>query len=549
MFFFQLFIFLVSIILLSFSISGNGLIITKNLKRNFFLDFFFGLIVISLIITTVHFFFKINLIISSVIFLLGLILFFKNINLNFLKYIKKKIIIYPIIVLLLLPMLVSQKYHEDFGYYHLPYVLAFLENKIVFGFANIDKPYVFNSIWLNLNSIFFFKNNNFNFLTLPSFLLFIFFIFFSINKLLKKKEFKSSDYYLIITLFYFIIKFTRVSEFGVDLPAIIFSILSIYYFIKFFEVDKISEKKIIFYYNLAFSIFSILIKFSTGPIIFLTIYLFVKNFKELKSYIFGYRFLIIYFFIIIFLIQQFIYTGCLFFPSSLTCLNVSWFNVDYIHLSKQLELINKSYSIAKDIYQPQEYLENFNWFSFWLKRNYVEISEHLITIFLPSLIFIFFLKKKASARFLIKEKKIIYFFLLINLFFWLNFSPVYRFGVHLFVTLSFIVLLNLFNTRSFSRKIFIIFISIFFMFNFSKNLKRIFESPEIFLGIQKMNNKYLLNELSSNEYAKVYIPHIEKNKKNGWQGRLCWDIPFICSYNKIKIDKKYGYLFINKLNN
>ena len=87
------------------------------------------------------------------------------------------------------------------------------------------------------------------------------------------------------------------------------------------------------------------------------------------------------------------------------------------------------------------------------------------------------------------------------------------------------------------------------MFNFSKNLKRIFESPEIFLGIQKMNNKYLLNELSSNEYAKVYIPNIEKNKKNGWQGGLCWDIPFICSYNKIKIDKKYGYLFINKLNN
>ena len=405
MFFFQLFILLVSIILLSFSISGNGLIITRNLKRNFFLDFFFGLIVISLIITTVHFFFKINLIISSVIFLLGLILFFKNINLNFLKCLEKKIIIYPIIVLLLLPMLVSQKYHEDFGYYHLPYVLAFLENKIVFGFANIDKPYVFNSIWLNLNSIFFFKNNNFSFFTLPSFLLFIFFIFFSINKLSKKKEFKSSDYYLIITLFYFIIKFTRISEFGVDLPAIIFSILSIYYFIKFFEVDKISEKKIIFYYNLAFSIFSVLIKFSTGPIVFLTIYLFVKNFKELKSYIFGYRFLIIYFFIIIFLIQQFIYTGCLFFPSSLTCLNVSWFNVDYIHLSKQLELINKSYSIAKDIYQPQEYLENFNWFSFWLKRNYVEISEHLMTILLPSLIFIFFLKKKERVGFLFKEKK------------------------------------------------------------------------------------------------------------------------------------------------
>ena len=52
-------------------------------------------------------------------------------------------------------MFVSQKYHEDFGYYHLPYALAFLEEKIVFGFANINKTFVYNSIWLNLYSIFF----------------------------------------------------------------------------------------------------------------------------------------------------------------------------------------------------------------------------------------------------------------------------------------------------------------------------------------------------------------------------------------------------------
>ena len=54
-------------------------------------------------------------------------------------------------------MYLSQKYHEDFGYYHLPYALAFLEEKIIFGFANINPSYVYNSIWLNLNSIFFSK--------------------------------------------------------------------------------------------------------------------------------------------------------------------------------------------------------------------------------------------------------------------------------------------------------------------------------------------------------------------------------------------------------
>ena len=101
----------------------------------------------------------------------------------------------------------------------------------------------------------------------------------------------------MIVLFYFILKFTRISEFGIDTPAIIFSILGIYYFLKYFDTNEISEKKTIFFYNLSFSIFSILIKLSTAPIIILTIYLYFKNFKDIKFYIFNYRFLFIYFFL------------------------------------------------------------------------------------------------------------------------------------------------------------------------------------------------------------------------------------------------------------
>ena len=52
-------------------------------------------------------------------------------------------------------MFISQKYHEDFGYYHLPYALGLIEEKIIFGFANIDKSYVYNSIWLNYIQYFF----------------------------------------------------------------------------------------------------------------------------------------------------------------------------------------------------------------------------------------------------------------------------------------------------------------------------------------------------------------------------------------------------------
>ena len=57
---FQILIFFISIIFISLSISGYGRIIDLNIKKNFFLDIFLGLIIISFIITFLHFFLKIN---------------------------------------------------------------------------------------------------------------------------------------------------------------------------------------------------------------------------------------------------------------------------------------------------------------------------------------------------------------------------------------------------------------------------------------------------------------------------------------------------------
>ena len=107
-----------------------------NIKTNFFIDifrFYFN------IPNNNHhsFFFKINLLISIIIFSLGILLFFRKKKFTYLNYIKLKIFLFYNIILLL-PIFLSQKYHEDFGYYHLPYALSFIEEKIIFGFANID---------------------------------------------------------------------------------------------------------------------------------------------------------------------------------------------------------------------------------------------------------------------------------------------------------------------------------------------------------------------------------------------------------------------------
>ena len=233
--------------MISISISGFGKLLSSNSNKYFFLNIFLGYLIISSIITFIHFFFKINLFLSLIIFALGLLIFFYNNKIKLFSFLKVKNIHYVVIILLLIPIYLSQKYHEDFGYYHLPYAIGLIEEKIIFGFANIDKPYVYNSIWLNLYSIFFLSDKNFNFLTLPTFLLFLNFITFSISQVISKNKVENSDYFLIITLFYFILKFTRISEFGFDLPAIIFSILSIYYFIKFSEANFFEEKKNIFF--------------------------------------------------------------------------------------------------------------------------------------------------------------------------------------------------------------------------------------------------------------------------------------------------------------
>ena len=57
------------------------------------------------------------------------------------------------------------------------------------------------------------------------------------------------------------------------------------------------------------------------------------------------------------------------------------------------------------------------------------------------------------------------------------------------------------------------------MFNFSKNIKRINDTEKVFVGIQKIENQYLLNEVNSNEYVNIYYPDIKKKNKKEWLAR------------------------------
>ena len=529
------------------SIAGLGSLLNFQKKSEFIINFFLGYLILATLVTLIHFFFRINFIVVTIIFLTGLVF---SLNLYGSKLIKlaEKNYLFFFVFIALIPIFISQKYHEDFGYYHLPHIINLVNEKIIFGLGNVNYGFVHNSIWLNILPVFY-VGESYDFVTLPTFLLYTTFIIFSFNKIIKQKKNLISNYLLIVCLFYLILKFTRISEFGNDLPALIFSILALYFFFKFEEENKLNEKKSYFFYHLAFTLFALLIKFSVIPIVLLTFYVFLNNFKILYKEIFKFNYVIIYFLIFIYFVQQFIYTGCFVFPTKISCLNVMWFNEDFLNLKTDLELVNKSYSEAKNTIAKEEYLKNFLWLPFWFNRNYPEILENILTMAAPVILFMFFLKKTSKKIENVKLGYAFKFFVLTGFIYWLSFSPVYRFGIIYFVSLILITSVFLGKNKIFSKKVFLIFIIFFISFNFVKNINRILVKNEIFVGIQKINNEYKYYDSKLSNHLTVVQPDISANaiKGNGWQGRLCWDIMFLCSYKEVKTSLINNYIVITGL--
>ena len=82
-----IFIFLSSLSLIS--LVGYGQILLSKYKFNFFISFFFGLIICSLLITGIHFFIKINIYINLIILIFGICLFLIKFKFNLDKFLKK----------------------------------------------------------------------------------------------------------------------------------------------------------------------------------------------------------------------------------------------------------------------------------------------------------------------------------------------------------------------------------------------------------------------------------------------------------------------------
>ena len=121
----------------------------------------------------------------------------------------------------------------------MPYVINFNESKIILGTGNLAEPYVWNSMWLNLMSIFNLPSTNYKIISLPSIMLLFFTLFYFlefIKKNLIQKNLRISNLICISLLFYLIVKFNRFSSFGTDVPS--FLIISLLLLLSILTIEK-----------------------------------------------------------------------------------------------------------------------------------------------------------------------------------------------------------------------------------------------------------------------------------------------------------------------
>ena len=388
---------------------GNLLhkILFKNIRYSNFGELgFLGLISLSFLSTFFHLFLKIDINFNVIIYLLGLFLFFYFLKKKFFIFHKNYKYLFISIILLAVFMLAYHKPNEDFGYYHLPYLINFTSEKVIFGLSTIHTNQGWNSMWLNLMATYKLPVISINGFHLANL---IFFIFFSIIFCFELLNFKSSisnsnnliKFFCLNFYLYFLLKFSRLNTYGFDVPSNFIAVYCFYLLLIYFNLEKkdFEKKNYIFNKILLFSFFSATIKLSNVLICLLPIFLFFKK----ETVLFSRSFLFFLFFLFIWVVQQFIYTGCFLFPLIYSCLNVDWFNAGSVFdLLNHTGGINKSFAQYKGVLTEAEYIKNFNWVSTWFNRTKVEIFEHFfsfIVIFIFSLFIFIFSKKKNKKYF------------------------------------------------------------------------------------------------------------------------------------------------------
>jgi hypothetical protein len=456
------------------------------------------------------------------------------------------------------------KTNDDFPYYHLPFTMILVENKIQLGLGNLNTAYNHISSLFFLNSTLympFIKHYSFNFINIY-FLIFINLYFY--YELVKKKISKI-DFNFYINLLFFIlvnVAFSRIAEYGTDLQGQFLAIILLIELSKKIlnsENNIYKNDSLIVLIVLIFYLISLKILFAVY-LIFPIIVLYYSKSKLLllkNNLIFSSLFFIFLFFSL-FLIHNVINSGCLIYGFKFLCFGgdkIFWGIPPEEMMERRIWIETWAKAGANPNYRVENvefYLSNFHWVGNWFKMHFLtKISDFILTLFIIILItfLIFFSFNKKNNDKVNYKFYIIYLVILTLFLIWFINHPTIRYGGYIIISAlfffpaaNFLVIFFEFN-RDVKKKLNILIIITFLIFNF-KNLTRI-------VNEFKRNDFYKFTNFpfyssETDKYRKYYTAsgHL-LYMADGTAGNYCWALPTPCGYidNNIKSKEVFNYIF------
>lgn len=529
--------------IISYSIIGYGILLSKYLnikKYNFGYLGFLGLTLFLIISFFSSLILKHDYYLNSFFILTGLFLFF--VNIFQIKYLKKNILNHFIIFSLLLIFIMVAKNHDDFHYYHFPYMSLLTEFNHPIGLGLLNNGFRSPSSIFFIGSMFYLPGVSIYIFHITSALILGFSNLILIEKIFDKETFNSSkfiNFLSLVSLIFINIFFYRLAEYGTDRSGMLIVIIAIISFLTVINLKNKNQE-----YEIKFLILILCFAITLKPFYLINIPLIMLLFFYEKTRniflnlffkrIFWYCFLLIFFIIF----YTFINTGCLFFPLSLTCFqNLPW-SIDLKIVEDVkiwFELWSKAGASPNYIVEDRNlYISNFNWIDNWIDQYFFnKFSDFLLGLFILLFIILGVFKNDLNN---ISKKNIrffyLYFLIVCFLIEWFYFHPALRYGGYHLVFLSIFIPFSIFldkfniNYKVFQKKAFILIIVTIIIFSF-RNIHRLSKeySKYEYNPLINLNYKFIgANE----DYHYRYNQHIKEKFSN---------------YNSFKIlGKKFIYL-------
>ena len=503
--------YLVYYFLISISILGYGLLINKNFNINSrnlgiigFIGIFFLILVSYLSTLFIAHDYNFNLFILIVGLALA-IYFLKNYQI-----LKIDLINFFLVFLILFIFILVGKNHDDFSYYHFPYIHLLTQDSHPFGLGLLNNGFRNQSSLFFFNSLFYLPKIDIYFYHIGAVFFLGFTNLFFLKNIFDQNTFKNFRFYNFINLFFLIfinVFFYRLAEYGTDRLGSILIILAFIILLlivnQHSRFSQLNNELIKFFIIIG----CITISMKSFYLIYISLLFFLIYYSHLNNFFFKFLksklFVLVFFFIFFSFFFNFINSSCFVFPAQFTCYDkLSW------SISKnEVENVKIWYELwAKGGATPNfvvenrvDYISNFNWVKNWLNVYFFnKMSDYILSIIILGVIFYFTFFSKVKSNFKKRKYYIIIFFLIVYLIEWFLYHPSLRYGgYHIFiliVSIPLIISIEKFELSwtSFRKKA-IIFVMITLVIFLGRNILRLNKEYNVYNYniFKNMNYKFI----------------------------------------------------------